>query len=98
MLQKPEASGRLLKWVIKLGKSNVNFNPRTTIKGQALANFIVEFTYASTVEVPGIVEGVEAVNAVKVGDNEDSATPQEESNNGPSIWMAPLIKMDLEKA
>ena len=39
LLQKLEASGRLLKWAIKLGQFEVNFRPRTTIKGQALADF-----------------------------------------------------------
>ena len=36
MQQKPEASGRLLKWMIELGQFDVNFYPRTTIKAQAL--------------------------------------------------------------
>ena len=40
VLQKLEASGRLLKWVIELRQFEVNFCPRTTIKAQALANFI----------------------------------------------------------
>ena len=33
VLQKPEASGMLLKWVIELGQFDVNFCPCTTIKG-----------------------------------------------------------------
>ena len=32
VLQKPETSGRLLKWAIKLGKFDVNYRPRTVIK------------------------------------------------------------------
>ena len=42
VLQKLEALGRLLKWAIKLGQFDVNFLPRTVIKGQALVNFIVD--------------------------------------------------------
>ena len=32
VLQKSEASGRLLKWMIELEQFEVNFHPRTTIK------------------------------------------------------------------
>ncbi|KAL5548054.1 hypothetical protein UlMin_003285 [Ulmus minor] len=45
VFQKPDASGRLAKWSIELGKFDIQFKPRTAIKGQALADFIVEFTY-----------------------------------------------------
>ena len=51
MLQKSEALGKLFKWAIELGQFEVNFYPRTTIKGQALANFIAEFTYSNTAKV-----------------------------------------------
>ena len=33
VLQKIEASGRLLKWAIELGQFNVNYHPQMTIKG-----------------------------------------------------------------
>ena len=48
ILQRPEASGRLAKWSIELGEFDILFKPRTTIKGQALADFIAEFTYQPT--------------------------------------------------
>ena len=44
VLQKPDASGRLLKWAIELSQFDIKFLPRLTIKGQALADFITEFT------------------------------------------------------
>ena len=44
VLQKPDASGRLLKWAIELSQFDIEFKSQTTIKGQALANFIAEFT------------------------------------------------------
>ena len=44
VLQKPEASGRLLKWSVELSQFDVSFHPRTAIKGQALADFITECT------------------------------------------------------
>ncbi|KAL5568387.1 hypothetical protein UlMin_024962 [Ulmus minor] len=48
ILQKPDTSGRLAKWSIELGEFEVLFKPRTAIKGQALADFIAEFTYQPT--------------------------------------------------
>ena len=44
VLQKLNTSSSLLKLAIKLNQFNIEFMPRPAIKGQALANFIVEFT------------------------------------------------------
>ncbi|XP_022883401.1 uncharacterized protein LOC111400207 [Olea europaea var. sylvestris] len=41
---KPDISGRLLRWAIELGKFDIEFKPRPSIKAQALANFIAELT------------------------------------------------------
>ncbi|XP_052182010.1 uncharacterized protein LOC127794799 [Diospyros lotus] len=43
ILQKPDSSGRLLKWEIKLAQFNIQYKSRTAIKGQILANFVAEF-------------------------------------------------------
>ncbi|XP_074346342.1 uncharacterized protein LOC141685117 [Apium graveolens] len=43
VLHKPESSGRMLKWVVELGQFNLEYVPRTAIKGQALADFLLEF-------------------------------------------------------
>ncbi|KAD3642299.1 hypothetical protein E3N88_31523 [Mikania micrantha] len=43
-LQKPESSGRLAKWAIELGEHGLTYLPRTAIKGQVLADFIMEGT------------------------------------------------------
>lgn len=43
VLQKPDSLSWLLKWAIELGQLEINFRPRTAIKGQAVANFIDEF-------------------------------------------------------
>ncbi|XP_027108821.1 uncharacterized protein [Coffea arabica] len=40
-----EASGRLTKWAIELGEYDLSYEPRTAIKAQALANFLVELTF-----------------------------------------------------
>ena len=37
--------GCLLKWAVELGQFDIHFRPRTIIKGQALADFVVEFIY-----------------------------------------------------
>ena len=39
---KPETSGQLGKWAIELGEHDINYHPRTSIKGQALADFLLE--------------------------------------------------------
>nr|XP_043637982.1 uncharacterized protein LOC122608983 [Erigeron canadensis] len=42
VLARPEASGRLAKWAIELGEHEIEFRPRSSIKGQVLADFIAE--------------------------------------------------------
>ncbi|GKV13815.1 hypothetical protein SLEP1_g24790 [Rubroshorea leprosula] len=42
ILQKPELSGRLIGWSVELSEYDLKFKPRTTIKGQAIADFLVE--------------------------------------------------------
>ncbi|XP_024028293.1 uncharacterized protein LOC112093654 [Morus notabilis] len=54
VLQKPDASGRLLKWSIELSQFDIDYKPRTAIKGQALADFVAEFT-----GLPAEVEGAD---------------------------------------
>ncbi|GKV39886.1 hypothetical protein SLEP1_g47587 [Rubroshorea leprosula] len=44
ILQKPECSGRLIKWAVELGKFEITFQQRLAIRAQALADFIVECT------------------------------------------------------
>ncbi|CAL2229571.1 unnamed protein product [Prunus armeniaca] len=44
VLQQPETSGRLVKWAIELGEFDIHYKPRPSTKGQAVANFISEFT------------------------------------------------------
>ena len=39
-----EAAGRMALWAVELSKFNIQYRPQTTIKGQVVANFIVEFT------------------------------------------------------
>ena len=50
ILHKPETSGRLMKWAIKLSEFDIRYKPRTAVKGQILADFIIEFTLAQSTE------------------------------------------------
>ncbi|KAL5562066.1 hypothetical protein UlMin_031813 [Ulmus minor] len=43
ILQKPELSGRLIKWAVELSEYDISYQPRTAIKSQALADFIANF-------------------------------------------------------
>jgi ribonuclease HI len=43
-LQKPETSGRLVRWSVELSEFDIEYRPRTAIKGQVIADFIAEFT------------------------------------------------------
>ncbi|KAL0411429.1 UNVERIFIED_CONTAM: hypothetical protein Slati_3732600 [Sesamum latifolium] len=51
VIGKPEASGRLVKWVIELSEYDISYLPRTTIKAQALADFVFEMTRTTHEEV-----------------------------------------------
>ncbi|CAL9021230.1 unnamed protein product [Prunus brigantina] len=55
VLQKPETSGRLVKWAIELGEFDIQFKPRPAEKGQAVADFISELTLPAPSE-PFITE------------------------------------------
>ena len=44
VLQKQETSGRLMKWAIELNEFDIRYKPKTTIKGQVLSDFVMEFT------------------------------------------------------
>ena len=46
VLHKTETSGRLMKWAIELSEFDIKYKPKTIIKGQVLADFVMEFTSA----------------------------------------------------
>ena len=46
VLHKPETSGRLMKWAIELREFDIRYRSKTAIKGQVLADFVMEFASA----------------------------------------------------
>nr|XP_017245025.1 PREDICTED: uncharacterized protein LOC108216700 [Daucus carota subsp. sativus] len=71
VLYKPEASGRMLKWAVELGQFDIDYKPRSSIKGQALADFILEFP-----NDPVLVEEIPNTEAeVKTGEEEEASYP-----------------------
>jgi hypothetical protein len=43
ILRSQDATGRISKWAVELGTLNIDFKPRTTIKSQALVDFMAEW-------------------------------------------------------
>nr|GEX43760.1 reverse transcriptase domain-containing protein [Tanacetum cinerariifolium] len=42
IMSRPDVAGRLQKWSIMLGEHNITYRPRTSVKGQILADFLIE--------------------------------------------------------
>ncbi|XP_021812766.1 uncharacterized protein LOC110755794 [Prunus avium] len=61
ILQRPETSGRLVKWAIELSEFDIHYHPRPAEKGQAVADFISEMTTSESADskyiTPGLASG-----------------------------------------
>ena len=44
LLRRSDFTGRIAKWGASLGAFDIQYRPRTSIKGQVLANFVAKFT------------------------------------------------------
>jgi hypothetical protein len=51
VIQSQEAMGRIAKWALELMDQGITYAPRTAIKSQVLANFVVEWT---EVQMPAV--------------------------------------------
>ncbi|XP_057803551.1 uncharacterized protein LOC131018872 [Salvia miltiorrhiza] len=51
ILHKPELSGRLTKWAVELSEYDITYKPRTALKSQVLADFVVDFAPNLTIQV-----------------------------------------------
>ncbi|KAM2208437.1 hypothetical protein ACFXTI_024433 [Malus domestica] len=45
ILQSPDTSGQMIKWAMALGEFDISYQPKPVEKGQAVADFIADFTY-----------------------------------------------------
>ena len=72
--------GRLLKREIELGQFDINYKPQTVIKGQALVDFIVEFTYSNTTEVSGTGDIAKGMKDVEMGGDGTTTKRLEDGN------------------
>ena len=43
-MRKPEMSGGMAKWSVKLSTYNIIYEPRSAIKSKALADFVADFS------------------------------------------------------
>ncbi|GJX95481.1 reverse transcriptase domain-containing protein [Tanacetum coccineum] len=52
IMSHPDVAGRLQKWSVMLGEHSITYRPRTSMKGQILADFLVEKPDESPLETP----------------------------------------------
>ncbi|GJW80449.1 reverse transcriptase domain-containing protein [Tanacetum coccineum] len=52
IMSRPDVAGRLQKWSVMLGEHNITYRPRTSVKGQILADFLVEKPDENLPETP----------------------------------------------
>ena len=57
-MSNPDAAGRLALWAIELSEFDIQYRPRTAIKGQVVTDFIAEFTHDEERGQKNIVTGV----------------------------------------
>jgi len=48
VLQKPDVTGRIMRLAVELSEFYVRYEPRSPIKGQVYADFVVELSSAAT--------------------------------------------------
>ena len=56
LLKRSDFTSRIAKWGTRLGSFDVRYRPRTSMKGQVLANFVAEFSSRKEMEVACHVE------------------------------------------
>ncbi|XP_059649894.1 uncharacterized protein LOC132295604 [Cornus florida] len=52
ILSKPDLSGRITKWAIELSSFDITYEPKVSHKGQAVADFLLEYEDTDTPEEP----------------------------------------------
>ena len=64
----------------------MSYRPHTTIKGQALTDFIREFTYFDIIEVAGTIDNAEVAKELETEKGRTSATKYEDNDQGTTQW------------
>nr|GFD21672.1 reverse transcriptase domain-containing protein [Tanacetum cinerariifolium] len=54
-MSRPDVAGRLQKWSIMLGEHNITYRPRTSVKGQILAEFLIKMPGDASQAGPAVV-------------------------------------------
>ena len=44
ILHKPDLTGRMLQWAIELSEYGIEFQPRLSMKGQVMADFVLDYS------------------------------------------------------
>ncbi|XP_022032914.1 uncharacterized protein LOC110934027 [Helianthus annuus] len=63
VLHKPEISGRLAKWAIELGTLDIEYQKRTAVKGQVIADFLAEIPEGEAIVDPVVQDIPESSTA-----------------------------------
>ena len=50
VLHKPDITGRMLQWAIELSEYGIDYQPRLSLKGQVMADFIAELPEARALD------------------------------------------------
>ena len=98
LLRKFDYTGRIAKWEIKLRAYDVKYMPRTTIKGQVLVEFVVEFT-EGVPEEENVVMGV-LVSSATVGPSWEVYTVGASNRKGARVGIVLITteKLIMEKS
>ena len=57
-MSNPEAAGRMALWAIELSEFDIQYRPQTVMKGQAVADFIAEYTQSEGQGVDGLKQWI----------------------------------------
>ncbi|XP_022851304.1 uncharacterized protein LOC111373062 [Olea europaea var. sylvestris] len=97
ILQRPDVSGRLLKWAIELGEFDIEFKPRPSIKTQALADFIAELTPKTKRPELGLRAGIIIISPNKTTEVQCALRFEFEATNNEAEYEAVVIALELAR-
>ncbi|KAL2232807.1 UNVERIFIED_CONTAM: Ribonuclease HI [Sesamum indicum] len=90
VMSRPEASGRLIKWAIKLGQYDIDYQPRTAQKAQVLADFVIKLS--NDPELPHTAEGHDSKWMLHVDGSSNT------NNGGAGILIQEPKEVEIEVA